>query len=306
LGAALPLDSTFGTPVSEQNRANTEYQAWPSSPQSFLVRQLGGLVCEFSNGQPDRRVGGSSEAYVGISVYVLPDAAEQWAEHVERSSMAGAPVDCSLRPAGYFCNLDQFGANRWVDAFVLGAQTESAGITLANAAFALVTAAPSTDAPWSPPADTLALPDRCDVILTQAEVQAATGTTRPFVLALIGGLQWDLYGGAQAMDPTITCTISVGDEEAYIGNITMLPGGEWAWNEARTLVNSTPITIAGLGPDDEAWLRCGPADEWCIVDLVLGHNWIELYVKGGGITDLFDHRAAAQALATDLVANVMP
>jgi hypothetical protein len=307
LGAALPLDSTFATAVSEQNRANSEYQAWPSSPEAFLVRQLGGLVCEFSNGEPDSKIAGSSEAYVGVNIYVLPDAAEQWAGHVERSpDWAGAPVRCSSLAGGFFCVVDGFGSDRWVEVFVKGALTESAGTTLANAALALVTTAGSTDARWAPPSDTLALPDRCDAILAEAQVQAATGSTRPFQVVLVGGLPWGLYGGAQAKDPTIKCAIGLGDEESYIGDITMQPGGEWAWAEAQTLVNSTRITIAGLGPDDEAWLRCGPAEEWCIVDLVLGHNWIEVYVQGYEVIGAFDHRAAVQALAVDVVGNILP
>lgn len=97
--------------------------------------------------------------------------------------------------------------------------------------------------------------------------------------------------------------IALNDEVAYVGHITMLPGGEWARAEAQTLVNSTPITIAGLGPDDEAWLRCGPANEWCVVDPVLGHNRIEIYVQGYETIGPFDYRAEVQALAADVVVS---
>ena len=52
LAAALHLAATFAAPVSSVSRAQTEYGAHPGRPEEYVVRSAGGLVCEFSNGEP--------------------------------------------------------------------------------------------------------------------------------------------------------------------------------------------------------------------------------------------------------------
>ena len=307
LAATLPLSATFATPVSSVSRARTEYGAHPGRPEEYVVRSVGGLVCEFSNGQPQSRVRGGNPAYVGVRVLVLPEPGAQWDRYVDYYGIdaTGTPF-CSTSSGSPSCQLDALVANRWVDVVLYGAVSEAAGSTLANAVATAVSSAGAGAAPWSPPSDTLALPDECGAYISGASLQAITGVTIPVApVASVGG-GWSLWAGAEVIDDSPSCSLAFEGYEYGIGTLNVLRGGEWAWDEARTLVTSTPVTVAGLGADDEAWLRCGPADAWCIVDLLLGGNWLELYLYEDDFGGAFDQRAAAEAITAEVVANVVP
>lgn len=308
LAATLPLSATFATSVSSVSRARTEYGAHPGRPEEYIVRSAGGLVCEFSNGQPQSRVRGGNPAYVGVRVLVLPEPGAQWDRYVDYYGIdaTGTPF-CSTSSGSPSCQLDALVANRWVDVVLYGAVSEAAGSTLANAVAAAVTGAGSGAAAWAPPADTLVIPDACDEYISSASLQAITGLATPLESVSRDGGGWSLWAGAEEIDGSPSCFLAFADADAGIGSLDVIRGGAWAWAEAQTLVASTPITVAGLGADDEAWLRCGPADGWCVVDLVLGGNWLELYLwEDDDFFGPIDQRAAAQAIAAEVVANVVP
>ena len=309
LAASLPLTSTFSTAVSPRSRAKTEYSAQPSRPDEYIVRSVGGLVCEFSNGQPE---GASvyNPAYVGVRVVVLPEPGAEWERYialVEDSDNAGGaciPDDVGTTR----CSLRVLSANRGIEVYIAGAVSEAAGTALADAALSAVTSAGPGGAAWTPPAETLSLPAECETYITGASVQAITGLATAFtVISVRGGAGgYNLRFAAEEINGSPACFFRFALDDGGLGSLYVLRGGEWAWAEAQTIVGATPITVAGLGADDEAWLRCGPADAWCVVDLMLGGNWIELYLTPIQTEDPFDRRTAVQAIAATVVANVAP
>ncbi|MEN9620311.1 MAG: hypothetical protein RL499_504, partial [Actinomycetota bacterium] len=307
LAAALPLAATFATPVSSVSRAQTEYGAHPSRPEEYVVRSVGGLVCEFSNGAPQSRVRGGNPAYTGVRVLVLPEPGAQWDRWVDYygAAAAGTP-SCYTSSGRAACQLDALVSNRWIDVALDGAVTEAAGAALANAVAAAVTGAGAGAALWTPPADTLPLPDDCGAYISGASLQAITGVSVPVESISTYGGGWSLWAGAEVIDDSPSCFLQYADADAGIGSLDVLRGGEWAWAEAQSIVGSTAITVAGLGADDEAWIRCGAGDAWCVVDMVIGGTWVELYLWEDDFGGAFDQRAAAQAIATEVVANVLP
>ncbi len=307
LAAALPLAATFSTAVTSRNRAQSAYGAHPSWPGAFDVRSAGGLVCEFSNGQPQSAVRGLNPSYVGAQVLVLPDPGPQWQFFVDYYGVVGdRSLTCFADSGTTACQLDALGASRWVDVSIMGAVSESAGTALADAVFAAATSAGPGAAPWSPPADTLTLPNDCSAYISAASLATATGLSTPFEVRARDGGGWSLLASAEVINDSAFCFMAFAGADAGVGSIKVMRGGEWAFTEAQSLVSTTPFTVAGLGADDAASLRCGPADSWCIVDLLLGGNWIEVYVWEDDPGAPLDRRAAAQSIAAEIVANVAP
>lgn len=309
LSAALPLAATFSTPVSSVSRAASEYGARPSMPEEYVIRSAGGLVCEFSNGQPQSTTTGSNPAYVGVQVLVLPDPGPQWDRYVSYYGVSGdRSLFCYSEATGANCNANALAGTTWVEASVVAAVNETAGTALVDAVLAAVGGAGPGAAVWSPPADTLALPDDCEAFVDAATLQSTTGLANLEPRGRDGG-GWSLRAGAQTIDGSPSCFWAFQFADAGIGSLTVLRGGVWAAGEAQEIVGSAPITVAGLAEGDEARLRCGPADAWCVVDLVLGGNWVELYLSAddpGAPGAPLDRRTVIQSIAATVVANVTP
>lgn len=305
LGAALPLATSLVQPVTTVSRAQTEYGAHPSRPEEYLVRSAGGLVCEYSNGQAQSDIRGSNPAYVGVRILVLPDPGAQWDRYVDYYSVPGTRDSyCVTETLGSTCYFNGLGGNRWADIVTVGARDAGAGMAIIEDAFrTIATAAPGAE-PWAPPADTLALPDACNAYVTPTQLQSATGLSVPLTTSGFGGGGWSLRGGAAAIDGSPSCFWSFAGADAGIGTLEVLRGGAWAWAEAREIVGSTAITVAGLGDADEAWLRCGTGDVWCVVDLILGGNWVQLHLWEDDPGEPLDRRTAIQHIAAIVVANV--
>jgi hypothetical protein len=307
LGAALPLAASLVQAVTSVSPAETEYGAYPARPEEYVVRSVGGLVCEFSNGQSQSGVLGSTPTYVGVRILVLPDPGAQWDRYVDYYSVPGTRDSyCVAESLGSTCYFNGLGGGRWVDTVVVGATDDLAGMAVIEAAFTAIATAGPGAAAWTPPADTLALPDACDAYVSPAQLQAATGLSTPLATYGSGGGGWSLRGGAQAIDGSPSCFWAFEFADAGIGTLDVLRGGAWAWAEAQDIVASAPITVAGLDEGDEAWLRCGPSDAWCVVDLVLGGNWIELHLWEDDPGEPLNRRTAIQDIAAVVVANVTP
>ena len=93
-----------------------------------------------------------------------------------------------------------------------------------------------------------------------------------------------------------------------IGFLSTLPAGAWAWAEASEFLDSPApeaLEVTGLPASDEAWLRCSPDDSTCVVDLILGGNWIQATLDQADPTfgEQYDVRDAATKIAEAIVAG---
>jgi hypothetical protein len=169
-------------------------------------------------------------------------------------------------------------------------------------------AGPGADA-WVVPAEVATLPSECTEIISDADAQAAFALDVA-VQAVPPAGGWSLSSAASENWGGPYCSWLYVDADAGVGSLNTLPGGAWAWEEARAFITvpsvPEPVAIAGLAATDQAWIRCAPADTSCLVDLVVGGNWISVDVwsdQGMGPLGV-DRRTAAITLATVIVGNL--
>lgn len=260
-------------------------------PVSFSLRQVGGIECEWSNDVPAQGETGRNLDFVGVSVWVLPHAAQRWAEYkayyqdsTDENYGCAAP---GVSDRSGSCAASVLAGDNWVEIQIAGLLAESssdleaATRTLATrVSEAVRNAAPSTSR-WSAPAGTQQLPRDCSKFFSTDEVEFALGAREPLILnGLDGGVS--VTSSAWASAGTTPCPWVGVDGIGGAGYHGWLPGGEWAWNE--TLSSAAPGTyrkmaVPGLRPSDRAYSRCIPTDLTCFADLLIAHNWIQIAVN---------------------------
>jgi hypothetical protein len=309
--AALVGDATlvgaFAVAVSSIDPAESMMAAYPAISPTYQVRSLGGITCEWSNGEPQSNTTGSNPAYVGARVMVLPNATSQWDRYLAYYGASAAGDYCTDGGGSLYCTTDALVGSTWVEVTSVGASSDAAASALGAEVVAAITAAGPGADPWSPPADTAALPADCTGVIPDAAVQSALGIDVA-VQASTGGGGWSLEAGARENWGGPHCYWAFLDADAGVGSLATLPGGAWAWAEAREFLAhpSTPesVTIAGLAAGDEAWIRCAAADTYCLIDLVIAGNWVEAYVWPDDSGFAIDHRAGALAIGEAIVADL--
>jgi hypothetical protein len=124
---------------------------------------------------------------------------------------------------------------------------------------------------------------------------------------------WPPYGGvgldgtARLQLNSLWCNYLLSGVDVSAGSLQRLPGGEWAWNEARTfgLLDGPPVEVAvpGLEDGDSAWVRC-PASGACTVDVIVGHNWLQFVGWPDDVGSTVDRHNAIEQIAAAIVATV--
>jgi len=316
--AELLADSTvaaqFAVPVMPADAAISMMTAsFFSLADAFVVRSLGGLACEWNNGESYSSSRGYNGAYVGYRVVVLPDATSQWAKYIAYYGPEGEGQYCNSISTGVLsCSSNDPVGDLWVEIETFGVTSEAAATALRDSVIDTVSAAAPVAQVWVPPAGTLPLPTDCASLVPYSTVTSALGSSAPLKGFKGGGGGWSLVAGADVNAGVGGCGWFYPDTDYSFGNISTLAGGAWAWDQARPALTAPavpePLVIAGLTAADQAWIRCAPANAECVVDLVIGGNWIEFYLwpdEGLGFVTA-DRRAAATAIAEGVVATLRP
>jgi hypothetical protein len=250
-------------------------------PTGIFVRALGGLACEWNNGQPYSSFVGSNPAYLGIRVLVLPDAESQWTRFASYYGDAGT-LYCANSLVPLYCSHDELIGTTWVSAEIIGAGSAPAAEAIANEIVAAVNAAGPGGSGWMPPASTLPLSPDCEEILPVTPVGLILGVGVPLVAQGPDGGGWSLGAGARENLGSLGCHYTYEMSMAGVASIEAVPAGAWAWREVRPLITApeTPARaeIGFLGTGDEAWVRCTSDGHECILDLIVGGNWLQLEV----------------------------
>ena len=309
LASTASIAGTFTTAVSVTDPSNTMMDAYPVIPKSYHVRSLGGLACEWNNGEPQSTATGTNPDYVGVRVLVLPNATDQWARYVDYYGDDAGGIYCSPASDPVSCSTDQISGTNWVDITIAGASSEATATALFDEILSAVDAAgPGADA-WVVPAETAPLPTECPGIISDADAQAAFALDVPVQAAYAAG-GWSLGAAASEDWGGPYCYWAFLGADAGVGALNTLRGGAWAWQEARAFITvpsvPQPVAIPGLAASDEAWIRCAPAEAYCLVDLVIGGNWISVYAWADeGMEPIgVDRRTAVIALATAAAATL--
>ncbi len=107
------LTRIFAEPMAPHSFPETEFAAIQWIPYSAAVTQVGGLLCEWSNGQPYSAEVGAS-AFRGIQIAIIPDADAVWQSLVDASGMDPVIGQADCNGAGCFIN--QFSNGYWLSA----------------------------------------------------------------------------------------------------------------------------------------------------------------------------------------------
>lgn len=319
LASVESLAPVLSEPVEARDPAAVALTSMAGMPYQYPVRSLGGLVCEWSNGQPPVTDTGAASGYIGARVSVLPEAEAQWKVFAGTYLVANNEQLYCTNVAPVACTLDALVNGSWVEAtmtgFVVDAslpdeQVRATSRTFFDPIVEAISAAGQPAAPWTPAADTLALPSDCDGFITPAQVQAALGTDAELRTGKGGG-GWSQYAAAFTDTGSLPCTWLVGNGDLDVGTLRWLPGGEWAALDAVTLAlmpsTAEQVTVAGLEDGDQAYVRCIPGDEECWIDLIVGGNWIQVSVSReypGSPVITVDRRSAAVNIAETIITTI--
>ncbi len=286
---------------------------------SFTVQQSGGLTCEWSNGSyRDASSGSGTSEYAGLRVQLLFD---QQGTHPYGADESTPACD----PLGSECWFNQvLDDGTWLVVSLQlpwkqssapprpdAAATLTAFTTAVTGMKSAIAAAPPSGATWSP-AGTLPLPAECAKMITPAQVKAALGL--PYDLMTSHG---DGYATVEAVSQqkngdSCSWTSATDDHDGYVGGLSFLRGGAWAWHRLRDLPSvlgpRQSLAVPGLKSGDEAWVHCDAPHTSCTADLVVGGNWLELSLAKSAVTGYgaptVDRLAAITTLATEAVATI--
>jgi hypothetical protein len=290
------LSSIFPFPVQLNDFLATEYSAGNAQiPRHSSVAQLGGMLCEWSNGQPYSSQSGAS-AFRGIQIAILPEASEGWAQMVSYYGFDGetGQVYCADGDSGV-CVVDVYQDGYWVSAEIVVdvisgtlAAVESLATHLRSQASMFGTPAPRWEG-----ADVLAVPSDCDLTLPSGLVDEIFG---PVEMDLPdGGGGWSLYAAAYASAGNGWGCGSF-DESSRAVWVDWVNGGSWIATHLGAL-DGTPFTVPGMTDADSATLSC--VGTRCVSQLIIGRSWIIASVEGSA-----DPEAGATRLAEHLVDQI--
>ncbi len=309
-GDILPssaVSAAYPAGVTAIDPAESIMGADPIISPTYALQSLGGMACEYSNGESFSSSRGTNPAYVGVRALVLPNAVAQWEKFIGYYGADGEGLRCSSAAGAMFCTFSSLVDGAWVSITAIGALSAETVDGLGAAAVAAISAADPGADPWTAPAGTAELPPDCAGIVPDSDVQALLGAPVATVSSLGGG-GWSIESAALEDWGGPRCNWLYVDADLGVGSLNTLPGGAWAWALAAEFltVPSAPaaLDVAGLADADEAWLRCTSDGGECVLDLILGGNWVEAYLWPDAHDRSYDQRAGAEALATAIVASI--
>jgi len=262
-------------------------------PYTFAIEALGGIACQWSNGEFYNSTFTTNPDYRGVRISLLPTTAAD-AETYGYSTSGDVDESIRCESDGYFtCEGGVFVNDTWWIAY------EADGVDGSNEAdakahfFDLLSTAKTAvesaaDVPaWTPPADTLAIGPSCPDIIPNATIESTfdTGTEIGNDADIGYGDSYGIYAAARAQLDANRCFWSTSDM-AIVGTALWIPAGDWAWAESQSFDSVSdglePLEVTG----GEAWLNCQDK-ALCVLDVVVGHNWIEanFYVGEDDVID---------------------
>jgi hypothetical protein len=311
LVSSAQLVAAFGTKhvaaVATNAIATGDLEAQDTQiPAMDYVREAGGVACLWTD-KPSNYYTSSFPTESAEQVGFLFNAQTAWQNQTKVGGYPGDINDGSCDLGS--CELDQlFGGTTWVNATELNQKGTLSDPfeAILDAAKAGVVGAGSIGAKPTPEAGTIPLGSTCTAFIADASAsQALGGTAVVSSQPLLPKDDFSYYGiwsGAQDELGDHPCIWKRGS--AAVGHLSWLPGGAWAWNEAKALPlkdgSVAPLAVVGLAAGDTAFIRCAAADASCVADLVIGGNWIEAQVGQPGSTN----RAAVTAIATAIVTKL--
>lgn len=274
---ASMLSAIFPFTAEPHDLLATEYTAIRDYiPRHSSVAQLGGMLCEWSNGQPYSSQTGAS-AFRGVQLAILPEATEGWERMVSYYGLDSDAGQVSCADTVFAsCSFDVFEDGYWIGADL---SVEVTPGTLA-AVQALADHVRSEAAAFGNPAPrwagdgVLAVSPDCDVTLPGGLVGEIFGTAE--MLPPEGGGGWSLWAEAIQVAGNDWGCAWFGEAPREI-SVSWVNGGSWLATELGAL-DGTALGVPGMTDDDSATLSC--TGTRCVVQLIVGRSWIIATVDG--------------------------
>lgn len=294
-----PPATAFRAPVAPRDPIATYAGATGYLPRLSAIQAIGGLVCEWSNGQPQASVTGANPDYTGIVVSILPDASEQWARYASTYGITGSrDFRCASTAS---CGGDELVGEYWLTAEADGVADEAAIDSALAAIASALGNLPASRPIAAPPTGTVPLGADCTSLVGLSEVSAATGLADD-LQALYAHGGWSPYAAAEQELLVHHCFWSHWGQEVNIGGAAAIPGGAGLglhYLEVATApTTATPLDVDGLAAGDSAWQRCSGST--CFVDVIAGGNWVQFSLdEAAGFPSGMD--AAKHAIASAIL-----
>lgn len=308
LGSATTPQRFFAATIAVRDAAHETIRGTRQQPADYAIRQTGGLACEWSNGVGSTGEFGDGNRWRGIRLELLPDGALPFSRYAAAISLTGTEIMYCVDAFGVRdCYYDGLVDGDWLSVKARGLRSEAEGLALLTKFRSAVALARPTGLPaWTPPAGTVPLPRTCNDLVSIDRVEAAFAARVPLEAYLGTGFSSSPATGAYQRLGSAKCAWLARGTFYSAGSMTALPGGAWAWAEARSRFTApsalAPVTIPRLRPGDEAFVRCDVPHRQCYLDLIIGGNWISLYAnpeEGSGLVRA-DRRAALIFIANEI------
>jgi hypothetical protein len=291
-----------------------------ASPSNFLpvsdyIRGAGGIDCDWSTGTDNHYDPTNISEDPNLEITVEFNAASAWAVFASENEVTGNDSQMCDGDWGNttVCQFDHLvGTGTWIELYAhkaSGPDTIDGPNAIMQTAIAAVTAAGTPGASPVPEAGTPPLGGQCTDLAPAAAVQTALGIGTPVTAAVLPSQPEypDFIAPWYAAQNTLSdhpCVFETGSQIQAL--LTWIPGGAWAWAEdkAQPLADEAPQSLAltGLHVNDSAAIRCAAGNTSCVVDLVLGGNWIEATVPATSAAA--NKQTAATAVAQAIVTTV--
>jgi hypothetical protein len=268
-----------------------------AGPLGSAVEQLGGNACAGTDPSTAAPVDGSGASVPGYSVFVLPDAIEQYTRYAEMypgvitgdgaaygDSAGGA---CFGRGAESQCSSSILVGSTWIEVALTGISADAAlsdsGVAarvapLIQSIVTTVADAPAPGPVWTIPAGTVALPEDCATYATVDDVRTAFDRPEELWVGPTGGGGWSLPAGAWTMAGAQRCAWLLAGSDVAVVVLEALPGGVWAFDaaaERRTQAQPADAVDTAIPGVERVVFGCDAVLGTCTLDTVIGGNWVQ-------------------------------
>jgi hypothetical protein len=257
--------------VTERDPRGVAAEMLDVVPLADVVRNAGGLACEFSDGGAwqvqDADAVSYNVAWRGAAIFVVPNVGAQ-AEELVSDSQCGDPIGNLFS----VCQVDFAAGGSWVTVV---SSTNDKGETfraVRDEVKVIVGASSSNPGPIVRPEGTFEPPRDCDSLVPLSTASAILGgsqvaASRPFFL--------HIAAEATLLTENIGCEWLSSDS---LAQAQVYPGGAWAAEDTLEAINGTSVSLDGLRDGEQALSHC--VDEsaygyWiCTVEVVVDGTWL--------------------------------
>jgi hypothetical protein len=243
-----------------------------SVPRMTSILSIGGLACEWSNGEPANSQYGANPAYAGVLVTVLPPQDAGWSAGATDAGMPSPGDSCGATN----CTITRVGSSgAWIELSASAGPSTILPPGAAAVADAAATAVDSAGPPAPATAVDASIPADCETLVPTSAVETLTGTSGLVAVTAAGG--WSDWAEARSIAGDTGCMWQPSGADENIAAAAWVRGGLWAFEriEAGGALVPAPSELAIVGAD-RAVLRCDATYAVCGVDLLVGSDWLQV------------------------------